>query len=694
MQGGSDPCKEEQQLKRACVQCKTRKKKCSGQLPCSYCIKIDKPQLCEYRARRSSKRINVTVRYVQSLKARIHELEQQLEQKKTTEDFPLEKLETTTTSRNPLIENEDSDDLNLSDVKNVSDPVYVQRLEHQNDKLERPYTGYSSCAKFLQKVSESIVGQNTSLPWSNEASAAAKMLAADCLQVRSGFHEINQMATDRLPTIAQALRLLSVADETIGADYMYLDPDYATRILEPIIYATSVPADEEEIIRYVTEMSRFYSYLALGSLFDRGNTRPRLPGLLYFETGVSLQGFLQKAYDQATSSSLIQTQLYLTFYSLSLNKMSFAFNMIGIAIRMAFSLGFHEMTGTLDQNRTFWLCFVYDRLISIRKGLPFMIEESEIKIPFLDAADETSESISLRKFYLAAHVGLAKITTNIIRKIYTRNSSSFVQNCCDILCNLQSWRSNLPGTLKLDHEKIEGWETRSIFNLHINYNYSLIVTTRPVLFYVFQKSLNDDGKRCLDSDKLSGVVSNLVDACTKAAEIQSRILTKLFHDQKFAVCSFLDCHFIFNATVILILRAYCQSIPTFEIRYQSDATALFDLIQLNLKVLSSLSEHNVAASHFNEKLTDLLKLLRSKGAFADVLSTKPRNNANSSDRSQEDNFDILWEDEAVFEDRFIDTFEIVDIAQVLNGIENQGYVGTENPFLFEDNDFLRSLDSL
>ncbi|CEP61060.1 Pul4p LALA0_S02e05842g [Lachancea lanzarotensis] len=669
-----DPCKEHQS-KRACVQCKKRKKKCSGELPCTYCIKIDKPERCEYRARQTSKRISVTAKYVESLKAQIHELEQKLQQ--TTEDRSTQKMpRKTSDARNPLIEN-DREDFRLSGVKNVA-------------ISEKPYTGYSSCAKFLTEISESIVGANTVRPKSNNASAK---ILAQCLQVSTGFQEIYQIARDRLPTIAHALILLRVADKTIGADYMYLESDYTNRILEPIIYSSTVPETEEDVILYVTEMSRFYSYIALGSLFDHGSARPRCPGVHFFETGVSLQSFLQKAYDQAISSSLIQTHLYLTFYSLSLNQMSFAFNMIGIAIRMAFSLGLHEATGTLAQNRTFWLCFVYDRLIAIRLGLPFMIEESEIQIPFLDATDDGSETTSLRKYYLASHVGLAKITTNIIRKIYTRNSTSFVQNCYDILEDLQNWLNNLPSNLKLDHEKIQGWETRSIFNLHINYNYSLIVTTRPVLFYVFQRSLSDNGEhRQGMSEKLSGVVADLVDACTKAAEIQSRILTKLFYGENFGVCSFLDCHFIFNATVILILRAYCQSIPTFEIKYNSDMNVLFELIQLNLKVLSSLSEHNVAASHFYEKLTELLKLLRSRGAFVDILSTRPRKSGNSLDQPHDGKIDILWEDEAVFEDNSIDTFEIVDIAQVLNGIENQGYFGNGDPYSLGDIDYLGSFD--
>lgn len=81
-----NPKVQKRKTKRACAQCKLRKKKCTGELPCGYCIKMGKDQQCEYRARHSSKTVKITIKYLTSLKARIRELENEASRNSSSED--------------------------------------------------------------------------------------------------------------------------------------------------------------------------------------------------------------------------------------------------------------------------------------------------------------------------------------------------------------------------------------------------------------------------------------------------------------------------------------------------------------------------------------------------------------------------------------------------------------------------------
>lgn len=202
-------------------------------------------------------------------------------------------------------------------------------------------------------------------------------------------------------------------------------------------------------------MARFYSYLALGSLFEYEINQPKFPGLLYFETALILQDYLLKAWENAQSVSMTQTYLYLAFYFLSLNKMSFAFAMVGTSVRMAFSLGLHKKIATFAQNRVFWLCFIYDRLLAVRIELPTIISEKDIEVRLLNGNNGTLESISINNYYFSSHVKLARITKLILSKIDTKNSTLFINDCCGILESLKSWLNELPHKMKLDYNSIK-----------------------------------------------------------------------------------------------------------------------------------------------------------------------------------------------------------------------------------------------
>lgn len=619
-------------MMKACIKCKQRKKKCSGQLPCDYCVKIEQPGGCEYRTRTKSKVVKVTERYISSLKNKIRALEAELA--KASEGPDSEGcLEDGATSAevNPLIEPEFRLTPDLDSPKQES--LTIGSVEHcvQASQHSKQFLGMSSCVQYLAKLKQSLVNSC--------GSSTEHFVATDGgwppndLDINRSF--VENVATKELPDLRKAKELIEIAHEIIGADYMFLETDYFEDTAQHLICKNPPPLQSEAIIEYTTELLRLVAHLALGSLFDKENAESRSLGLKYHRTTLLLYSELVKTYDCAASTSLILSLLYMAYFSLSLNKATSAFVMTGSAIRTMFTLGLHKRTKTIVENRVFWLCFIYDRLLAVRFGFPLMIDERNINIPLLTEVDDNLTAVSLDIYHFVSQVRLAKITTQIITKIYTRNPYSFLHNCHAVLKQLKNWFESLPAELKFDYNDIKTATTRSTFNLHINYNYSIIIATRPVLLYVFNSILTENRtKEKIYEARQLELISVLLESCVQAAEIQSRILAKLYYDGKLANRSFLDCHYIFSATTVLILTGYCSMLSGESIAFSGDIEGLFDFIQHNLKILQGLSEYNLAAKNFNKQLTELIDMMSSDEVVKALATGRSQNDPTSVDFQQ------------------------------------------------------------
>lgn len=645
----------EKKSKRACEICKRRKKRCSGDLPCEYCIKINKPRDCIYHAKTCSKTVKVTEKYVFSLKSKIRDLESQLATVANSE------VNDDSSNDNPLISSGDEEqDLPIE----PSDTNSYYRL------------GNSACGKFLFKIKESLK-KSFQLPEDLHPSSIETI----SLESSPNMSLIELIVQENCPAPAEAKKWIMAASRVIGADYMYIESDYETEILDSLVWTNDSHCTN--FVRYATEITRFFTYLALGCLFneDRSpeNTRSKFPGLQYFETALRLQSELLKVYDIMANTSLVQSFLYVAYYALSLDKSEFAYLTIGSAIRMTFTLGYHKKTTTFTENRVFWLCFVYDRLVSVRFGLPLMINELDIDVPLLSETEKSDHQALFRSYHFTSQVKLAKIITQIVRKIYTRNSFSFIQNCYTVLKQLKEWLDTLPECLKIDYNNFSTKQPRSTINLHINYNYTIIITTRPVFLYVFNKMVESGQKtEEMFPEKLLNTITTLLESSVQAAQIQSLILTKLYYEGRMVSASFLDCHYIFNATIILIFAAFCQSMPSHTIFFGCDINTLFERVQVNLTVLQRISQYNIAACNFNKQLTEIIELISSPGMHA----TTDNSFANPSD-CKEHNQDTPGQ---TFNSGIdMDIVRKLDLSKILDDIGDN----SNELFPFDNEDFIR-----
>ena len=658
-------------MTKACTKCKQRKKKCSKTLPCEYCLKIDQPQGCEYRSRVKSKVAKVTERYISSLKNRIQALEVELAKVSDNNGDDIDLKDTPTAAEtNPLIEPEFRPDIDV----------------HQTDSSGQ-FLGMSSCVQYLTKLKQSLTSSCKS--YLDHMPSATNNFYSREPNIDSSL--VENVVKVELLDVQEADRLIQVANKIIGADYMFLEPDYCDTFLKSSWYKSKVPTKKQPLIEYTIELLRLMAHLALGLLFDKEKSSRAL-GLKYHGFTLSLYAELMKVYEWATSVSLVQSLLYMAYFALSLNRTTFAFVITGDAIRTMFTLGLHKSTSSVRGNRVFWLCFIYDRLLAVRFGFPLMIDERSINVPIFSEVDESLTATSLDIYHFVSQIRLAKITTQVITKIYTRNPFSFLQNCRTVLGQLKRWFDSLPIELKFDYNDIKTGITRATVNLHINYNYSIIIATRPVLLFVFNKILkgSETDEKLFESRQFEFILV-LLDSCIQAAKIQSRILTSLYYDGKLANCSFLDCHYIFNATIILVLTGYCRMLSNDYVIYTGDLEDLFDFIQHNLKILQVLSEYNLAASNFNEQLTQLIDLLSSDEVIGTLASDRIEKPGSSSifqlavssprpmghmDCNKESNSPVDFE-----------KFGFVDLSQLVSNIDNEFRSGSGVDF-FLDEDFL------
>lgn len=683
--------------KRACETCKRRKKRCSGGLPCEYCVKIGNPQGCEYKTRLTKKKVKVSERYIASLKSKIRILENRLATLDGTKDSskPVEEF---IGEENPLIEtitspSEEKEHQSLFQNNHMrsSDLFDVKIYDKSERKLQMKYSGDSACLNFLRRIQHTLL-----------SSAGMEKLDQDLTTKHIEFaaqitwDSVWQLASD-IPRIQEARQLISAAGTVIGSDYLFMDNNYGDVIVPSMFYRSREQIEHEySALMFAEELALFYSYLALGYLFQpsrhSNGTIRTTNGFAYFEKSLQILGTLFKHFDQCIGPSLIQAFLYVAYFGLSVDKSAFAYVMVGNAIRIAFTLGIHKTSATPKNNRIFWLCFLYDRLLAIRFGFPLLINEIEIEIPSCSSFDTDFLSISLEKYHFEAQVSLAKITTNIIKRIYTKNSSSFVHNCHAVLKELKDWFDGLPSELKFDYNNFSLETSRPTVNLHINYNYLIILTTRSVVFYVFNK-LVSSGKTTdeLFAKNLREIIIVLFEASINAAQIQSVILTRLYYAGRMMNRSFLDCHYIFNSSVVLILAAFIQSLPNYLLNESSDVNILFSRVQDNLDVLQRISQYNVAGFNFNKQLTELIELISCEQVQKMYNGNMQRHSLNAT--SAIETFTIALKSPSVEEKNnsyegqellsHMDLSEVLELMTSSNGYPNSG---TSH---FDEDDFLK-----
>jgi proline utilization trans-activator len=264
-----------------------------------------------------------------------------------------------------------------------------------------------------------------------------------------------------------------------------------------------------------------------------------------------------------------------SFYSRALGRVKSSHMYSGMALRSSTVLGLHRrvaQSSTIPaierehRYRLWWTVYIFDRSTCSKLGLPITIQDSDI-----DVAMPSTNGLSSveQKFlgsstdHLVAHIKLAQITGYIMNDIHVSlskaNGDHFVQNVRSILGKLRKWDSHVPARLRWDPA---GGVPRPVASLQLHFNQCIILTTRPILLYVFKlknpfagAGASLKGGSGSQTPPISDHLRSLADSCVAAARTSNAIIVQLFIENALATCGYFDAYHLFSSTLVLIVSA-------------------------------------------------------------------------------------------------------------------------------------------
>lgn len=552
-------------LKRACTKCQLRKTKCLGEKPCLYCVVIRKPQECVFILPEKPTMVTLEESYVNAFKLRIAELERRVGE---------------------------GADLDLKGLPLDEDPHRRMSLTHIINKTENTNESTEYVLERELAVENMLV--DADMPYRAEANIFLGNL--NCSKFNITIQHIVTLVINRkfaeypgiprlpppvLPTVFYRLPQLHWAGADPGT-VMMPQKEYSEEVTNLLFEALGQDVLIVNRIELETVLNRVFrdpgSCLRLDVaqvlvLIAMGETlvasRPtnevrfaqRFPGFLYFKQAVQL---FQDQFEEFLMQ-YVETCLLFAIYLLALNRKDSAYMYTGLAVRLAYTLGLHREVGRgfnggvselelEKRRRLWWNCYIWDRTVTIRLGHPVMINDDsmDVKLPLTSHLLEED-----RRFYptpahlLIEKIKLARISGLILTKIYRidkpkRLKDRFIVSAHSILNILRFWYNEL-NSQTLDYSRLDPNKKRQSYSLHLHYNYCVVLTTRPLLLYVFK-----DIVAGTDSEH-SPTTLAILKSCVNASMVSLKILQVLQGHDAYAIYSLTDNNFMFSLAVVLLL---------------------------------------------------------------------------------------------------------------------------------------------
>ncbi|KAJ9149000.1 C6 transcription factor [Pleurostoma richardsiae] len=576
----------------ACRRCHSHKIKCSGGTPCRGCMRSNKASECVYPAK--EKKVMVLESYIRQLEVEKEQLKRAAMQSPPTCSEPAVQMDEL-----PGRQGSDEEDVAKAEVVN---PVMEQRVCEPSTSTSRPvYVGAAACAAFADLLWHHVQP-------ADEAPAPPR-------QVTVFNHPKLQRVIDagyRLPSHTYATMLVQVVLKFVGNDYHLIKKKSFMQRIDQIYAALpEPPADPMFLCRMFVVFALGELYLRKSALTNDGQRA--IPGTSFYLQAMSL---FQELYEEP-DIEYIETLLLMSFYSHALNRKNSAYTYAGIALRLSVAMGLHRNI-TYDpstppveienRRRVWWTVYTFDRLCSSKLGHPVMIKDEDIDAPFPSSEgltfEEQEEFVDAAQ--LIANIRLARITGSLLDhtyKIHKPSENTFITDIHRILTSLKEWDATLAPELRLDHSRTPPYASRSVASLRLHFNQCVILTTRPVLLFVFkyyvrlsQLGAHSSGGSMKPPSPMTIALS---EACIYAARASNRLLKQLWIDGAIATFGYFDAHYIFSSTIVLIVSNILNPNNTDK-----------NSIDLALQLLQSMADDgNLPARELCERLASLKREL-------------------------------------------------------------------------------------
>ncbi|KAK5461123.1 Transcriptional activator [Exophiala xenobiotica] len=364
----------------------------------------------------------------------------------------------------------------------------------------------------------------------------------------------------QLPPYEFARRLYSAQYIYIGTIFSFLQPDTFEKRLQQAYAHPPNLGNREECLSYC----QILLILAYGQMYSvnqwSGNDGP--PGFAYFKHAL----WLLPDIHQEGSILFVEVLSLIAPYMQNLNRKDAAFLYIGLALRMAISLGLHQevddpmmdLVEREHRRRVWWSVYSMDRIISVKSGNPVSIHDEDIDVSWPSPIPGVDQNLSPPRV-LAHYTQLSRILGRIGEGIYRKKhktGTNLLASVQSIMNDLSEWLGNVPRELRIDFSALDRPLSREGVSTFLHYYQCINMTTRPMLLYVCQKRLEalTSGFAPMGwRDGLSANVITIIETAIRAARASAMVMSAAASQNLFATYGFMDGEHAFSASLALVM---------------------------------------------------------------------------------------------------------------------------------------------
>ncbi|PVH76667.1 hypothetical protein DL98DRAFT_657261 [Cadophora sp. DSE1049] len=440
----------------ACEECKKKKIKCSGDLPCRRCESHDKA--CKYIrgvaadgefVESSSTRCTALEAQVRGLQEHVHQLQSAIKD-----------IRSQVSRGNPDVwSHSGHHSTNDNETTTVGRPQ-ARRASKSHSKANsaptRPQFVGPTSSDFSFNVANSALTRLGIEPTNADTRLESAVTSRRTSPEPTSRDPVTNPDLDPLLKLgfAEVMRMLDVYEDELHPIYPFIDVD-DVRAWAPNLYqeleigCSGAEASEESRTWSVDAM--VFKLMVATALVVEGAGKSKI--------GEELLGSIDATLDKSIRGigvHLKQLQLFTltSIYHFHCDEEILAWRTIGIAARIALEMGLHRRE-SLEENvpdpekrhwakRLFYCIYVLDRRWSFGTGLPFALHDSDIdpELPHLDG----------RVPYLENMVSYGKISSQVWQLVagFSNKSLNTDQEKVNYLdFQVQRWRESLPPSLQL-----------------------------------------------------------------------------------------------------------------------------------------------------------------------------------------------------------------------------------------------------
>ncbi len=321
-------------------------------------------------------------------------------------------------------------------------------------------------------------------------------------------------AFPQLPPYDFARRLYSAQYIYIGTIFSFLEPDVFEMRLKHVYGRTPDSKNREECLAFC----QILLVLAYGQMYSvnqwSGNEGP--PGFTYFKHAL----WLLPDSHQEGSILFVEVLGLIAPYMQNLNRRDAAFLYIGLALRMAISLGLHqeatepdmEITEREHRRRVWWSVYSMDRILSVKSGNPISIHDEDIDVAWPSPIPGVDLNPSPPNV-LTSYTKLSKILGSIGEGLYRKKHKSgtnLLTSVQGIMNDLSHWMRETPPELRIDFSALDRPLSRESVSTFLHYYQCINMTARPLLLHVSQRRIEALGRGEALPDWEEGLSPNVV----------------------------------------------------------------------------------------------------------------------------------------------------------------------------------------